>query len=270
MKCPKCSFDNKSGKKFCTDCGAKLSMKCSSCDSELDGGEKFCGECGQPLQDCSDPKFKNDDQDNGSLSPVKECPMCGTYNMSYKSLCIKCSHNFSDGVPPNKDMDTGDEGVRICPKCGMKNRLRKISVGLIQECDDCGNVEYLDEKENGGKSTQNEPIFEVDAFEDESIPPERPRFTEYSFLLGATLLHVLFCAQSPLLFISANYPMASIAKSIGYSIPGMIFSIIIFVPLISYFSKDNDGKGFSERLTPKSIRNALLIGAAFRLVSFLF
>ena len=46
MICPKCGFDNKVGKKFCTECGEKLSLKCPTCNSEIEAGEKFCGECG--------------------------------------------------------------------------------------------------------------------------------------------------------------------------------------------------------------------------------
>ena len=46
MKCPQCAFDNKPGKKFCIECGAKLTLKCPECGSEIEGIEKFCGECG--------------------------------------------------------------------------------------------------------------------------------------------------------------------------------------------------------------------------------
>jgi predicted amidophosphoribosyltransferase len=50
MKCPKCAFDNKPGKKFCIECGAKLILVCPQCGSEIEGTEKFCGECGQSLE----------------------------------------------------------------------------------------------------------------------------------------------------------------------------------------------------------------------------
>jgi predicted ATPase/class 3 adenylate cyclase len=49
MICPKCEFNNKVGKKFCTECGEKLSLKCPNCISEIEAGEKFCGECGCDL-----------------------------------------------------------------------------------------------------------------------------------------------------------------------------------------------------------------------------
>ena len=50
MKCPQCAFDNKRGKKFCIQCGAKLTLKCPECGSEIEGIEKFCGECGYNLE----------------------------------------------------------------------------------------------------------------------------------------------------------------------------------------------------------------------------
>ena len=55
MKCPQCVFDNKPGKKFCVDCGAKLALKCRKCGSEIEGTEKFCGECGHNLTFPPDP-----------------------------------------------------------------------------------------------------------------------------------------------------------------------------------------------------------------------
>ena len=55
MKCPQCAFDNKPGKKFCIECGTKLTLKCPECGSEIEGTEKFCGECGHNLTTPSEP-----------------------------------------------------------------------------------------------------------------------------------------------------------------------------------------------------------------------
>jgi len=35
MKCPQCSFDNKSDKKFCTKYGSKIASKSPNCDTDL-------------------------------------------------------------------------------------------------------------------------------------------------------------------------------------------------------------------------------------------
>ena len=58
MKCLKCGFNNKSGKKFCIECGEKLSFKCPKCNSNIEANEKFCGECGHNLTLPSEPAPK--------------------------------------------------------------------------------------------------------------------------------------------------------------------------------------------------------------------
>ena len=62
MKCPSCSFDNKEGAKFCTECGAKLSLKCPQCSTDIESNERFCAECGTKLTGSKAP----------DLSPLEE------------------------------------------------------------------------------------------------------------------------------------------------------------------------------------------------------
>ena len=50
MKCPKCKAENRETRKFCAECGAKLTVLCPQCSSENLPGEKFCGECGHDLR----------------------------------------------------------------------------------------------------------------------------------------------------------------------------------------------------------------------------
>ncbi len=49
MQCSRCRRDNRSGAKFCLECGAKLSLVCAGCGSKLPDGAKFCNECGRPV-----------------------------------------------------------------------------------------------------------------------------------------------------------------------------------------------------------------------------
>jgi|GEM_PF-976152 len=49
MKCPQCQTENPGTRKFCRECGAKLSLLCPKCASENLPGDKFCGECGHDL-----------------------------------------------------------------------------------------------------------------------------------------------------------------------------------------------------------------------------
>jgi class 3 adenylate cyclase/tetratricopeptide (TPR) repeat protein len=55
MKCQKCQAENPETKKFCRECGAKLTLACPQCGSESPPGDKFCGECGHDLSLPSEP-----------------------------------------------------------------------------------------------------------------------------------------------------------------------------------------------------------------------
>jgi class 3 adenylate cyclase/tetratricopeptide (TPR) repeat protein len=50
MKCPKCQGENTELRKFCHECGAKLTLLCPQCNFENLPGDKFCGECGFDLR----------------------------------------------------------------------------------------------------------------------------------------------------------------------------------------------------------------------------
>ena len=58
MKCPKCQTENPETRKFCRECGARLTLLCSKCNSENLPGDKFCGECGHNLTTPSEPVVK--------------------------------------------------------------------------------------------------------------------------------------------------------------------------------------------------------------------
>jgi len=49
VRCPSCSTENTAGRKFCAECGARLSAGCPSCGATNDPSAKFCGECGTAL-----------------------------------------------------------------------------------------------------------------------------------------------------------------------------------------------------------------------------
>jgi class 3 adenylate cyclase/tetratricopeptide (TPR) repeat protein len=49
MECPNCQTQNPDIRKFCRECGNKLSLPCPQCSFENIPGDKFCGECGRSL-----------------------------------------------------------------------------------------------------------------------------------------------------------------------------------------------------------------------------
>ncbi|MEO6028521.1 MAG: adenylate/guanylate cyclase domain-containing protein, partial [Candidatus Binatia bacterium] len=49
MNYANCGHENRSGRKFCAECGAALALACAACSAPYEAGEKFCGECGAAL-----------------------------------------------------------------------------------------------------------------------------------------------------------------------------------------------------------------------------
>ncbi|MBI3250100.1 MAG: AAA family ATPase [Deltaproteobacteria bacterium] len=49
MHCSNCGSENRTGAKFCNDCGAPLPLPCPSCGVENRPGAKFCNDCGTSL-----------------------------------------------------------------------------------------------------------------------------------------------------------------------------------------------------------------------------
>jgi class 3 adenylate cyclase/predicted ATPase len=50
MICPTCATPNEAGRKFCGECGTRLSVVCASCGTPNSPGTRFCGECGTALE----------------------------------------------------------------------------------------------------------------------------------------------------------------------------------------------------------------------------
>jgi class 3 adenylate cyclase/tetratricopeptide (TPR) repeat protein len=49
MQCVHCQTENRTGRRFCAECGAPLALPCAACGFANEPGEKFCGGCGTPL-----------------------------------------------------------------------------------------------------------------------------------------------------------------------------------------------------------------------------
>jgi class 3 adenylate cyclase len=49
MRCSSCGFENSGGRKFCSECGIRLSRGCPQCGANNAPTAKFCGECGASL-----------------------------------------------------------------------------------------------------------------------------------------------------------------------------------------------------------------------------
>ena len=53
MQCTRCQTENRTGRRFCAECGAPLALACAACGFANEPGEKFCGGCGTPLTTAS-------------------------------------------------------------------------------------------------------------------------------------------------------------------------------------------------------------------------
>src|SRR5262252_2327858 len=49
MQCSKCGHENRSGAKFCEECGTRLARTCPKCQCEISPSAKFCPECGEQV-----------------------------------------------------------------------------------------------------------------------------------------------------------------------------------------------------------------------------
>ena len=55
MRCPRCTFENRPGIRFCEECGGTLEQLCPACGTAVPPGRKFCGGCGQVLGTSAPP-----------------------------------------------------------------------------------------------------------------------------------------------------------------------------------------------------------------------
>src|SRR5215467_271070 len=58
MQCSKCGHDNRTGAKFCEECGTPVARTCATCGTQLSLTAKFCPECGHSISaEAPRPRF---------------------------------------------------------------------------------------------------------------------------------------------------------------------------------------------------------------------
>src|SRR5438874_11642148 len=55
MRCPSCSAENATTRRFCAQCGAALPSPCLACGFENEPAARFCGGCGKPIGETAAP-----------------------------------------------------------------------------------------------------------------------------------------------------------------------------------------------------------------------
>jgi class 3 adenylate cyclase/tetratricopeptide (TPR) repeat protein len=49
MTCSSCGVENRAGRKYCSNCGARLALVCPACGTANEPDDRFCGECGSAI-----------------------------------------------------------------------------------------------------------------------------------------------------------------------------------------------------------------------------
>jgi predicted nucleic acid-binding Zn ribbon protein len=62
VNCPACGTPSEPGRKFCAECGARLSIVCPTCAAANAPTARFCGECGTRLSADAPAVLANRDQ----------------------------------------------------------------------------------------------------------------------------------------------------------------------------------------------------------------
>ena len=83
MRCPRCQFDNREGRRFCAGCGVALTVICPVCDFANEPGERFCGGCGAGLdgEAPSPPPLRRSDAERRQLT-VLFCDLVGSSELA--------------------------------------------------------------------------------------------------------------------------------------------------------------------------------------------
>src|SRR5680860_1166596 len=72
MVCLSCRTENRPGRRFCSHCGAPLSVVCASCGEPNDPEDRFCGSCGTSLTAGASPVTKPQPPADRTPMPVAE------------------------------------------------------------------------------------------------------------------------------------------------------------------------------------------------------
>ena len=136
MVCQACGGQNNAGARFCSGCGAALTLpppppppqfqpppppiqakafSCPKCGAQLSSSAKFCVKCGAPIGSTSFPPPT-------SVAPAeKVCGKCGSRFSSNTKFCTKCGAPTGGGTIPTPPVIPNE---RVCRKCGAKHSLK--------------------------------------------------------------------------------------------------------------------------------------------------
>lgn len=134
MQCPKCSYQNPPGAKFCLECGHRLVNTqstadsvncCPRCHAPLQPGMVFCASCGGPVvshgyQSAVPKRVTQITSISTETGKTIICPNCSQEVDASLSICPHCHSNLQTEFPviPDVEQQQPASGTRRCPGCG--------------------------------------------------------------------------------------------------------------------------------------------------------
>ena len=99
MTCASCGAENRTGRKFCAECGASLVSVCPSCGVPYEPGERFCGECGTPLVAGAAPA-------SSSARPTPGLPLASSVPVAERRLVSVLFADLVGFTPYSEERDS--------------------------------------------------------------------------------------------------------------------------------------------------------------------
>ena len=87
--CRNCGHRNRSGSRYCSECGSRIDGVCASCGHENEPQARFCNSCGAALGGEASPALPQSAA-SAPASAASVCPRCLHQNEPDSSFCYHC------------------------------------------------------------------------------------------------------------------------------------------------------------------------------------
>ena len=128
VKCQKCSHENRTGAKFCEECGAAMELLCPNCGQVLKPTAKFCDDCGSKIGDEGERRTSLEDQ----FDKMQEgLPMTFKEQLAVQAdgenrIVTVMLADMSSSVQATKDLDPEDAA-------NLVSRLLKTMIDVLSK-----------------------------------------------------------------------------------------------------------------------------------------
>jgi Double zinc ribbon len=128
MVCSSCGTEIRSGKRFCSRCGAPLEIQCPNCGATCQIGDAFCGDCGVALEEIREGGAL-DEALGFARTGLREQIMAGELREAAYELAIEAALRLGD----QSEMSELEDYVSGLPPVRAKPVLRAGRARLAAE-----------------------------------------------------------------------------------------------------------------------------------------